>query len=263
MAKEDTSATVAFAMPSSKEDRTYTPEEVEVILSRAAKTQPSATALSHEELLDTAAQVGISREAVELAAKDLVRTRIATEEDHAVVTELEIQRQRARRGLLAHLVVYASVNALLVTINVLTGSFPWAVFPALGWGVALALHLFVVASPNPRRAQRARDKVRQREEKRKKRERERRREAAGPLGESAKELGVALERGVATMFSAAAKRIHEEVARVEGTLPEEAGVRVDAGGSGSSPIERKARVADEDEADEDERIERGDKERRR
>jgi hypothetical protein len=203
-------------MASSKEGRVYSQEEVNAILSRAVEQQSPTEGLTHEELLDTAMQAGISREAVEAAAQAFVASEVSVEEDRAVTEELAILRRRAWRGLFAHFVVYASVNALLVALNVLTSPFPWALIPALAWGVAIALHVFAVAFPNPRRAQRVRDRVRQREQKaRQKRERERLRQSVGPVGESAKELGLAIERGVATMFAAAAKRIHQEVARAE------------------------------------------------
>lgn len=48
------------------------------------------------------------------------------------------QRARARRT--AELRTYASVMLLLVAIWALTGAgYPWFVWPALGWGIALAL----------------------------------------------------------------------------------------------------------------------------
>jgi len=231
-----------------KPDRVYSQEEVNAILSRAVEKQSPTDGLTHEELLDTAMQAGISREAVEEAARGFALSRVSSDEDRAVALEIDLLRRRARRGLFAHVVVYSSVNALLVAINVLTTAFPWAVFPALAWGVAIALHVFAVAFPNPRRAEKVRERVRQREEKaRQKRERDRAREAIGPVGESAVELGQAIERGVATVLTAAAKRIHEEVARAQ----EPRNPRVSPGPA-VRVSDQESVAADEDELEDDE-----------
>lgn len=50
------------------------------------------------------------------------------------------RRLRAEKGFYAHLAVYAGVMALLAVINWSAGSPWWFVWPALGWGIALALH---------------------------------------------------------------------------------------------------------------------------
>ena len=51
------------------------------------------------------------------------------------------KRLEARRGFLAHLVVFALVNALLIVLNLAsgTGEF-WAKWPLMGWGIGLAFH---------------------------------------------------------------------------------------------------------------------------
>lgn len=45
------------------------------------------------------------------------------------------------RGFLAHLGPYVIVISFLAFINLLTSSYPWFIWPALGWGTALAFHL--------------------------------------------------------------------------------------------------------------------------
>lgn len=52
-------------------------------------------------------------------------------------------RSRAKAKLLFqnHAIVYAAVMAFLLIINLVTSSsYLWVVWPALGWGFALALH---------------------------------------------------------------------------------------------------------------------------
>jgi hypothetical protein len=54
-------------------------------------------------------------------------------------------RRRARRRLIrvkafySHLVVYAAVNALLHLINLVNGHRYWAIWPLLGWAIAVAI----------------------------------------------------------------------------------------------------------------------------
>ncbi len=55
----------------------------------------------------------------------------------------ERQRAAARAGLRGHLITYLAVMALLVAVWVAAGMtsgqwYPWPVWPALGWGMAVA-----------------------------------------------------------------------------------------------------------------------------
>lgn len=59
-----------------------------------------------------------------------------------------LERQARRRaglkmGWYLHALVYATVNALLAALSALQGQH-WAAYPALGWGVGLAVHGLVV-----------------------------------------------------------------------------------------------------------------------
>lgn len=49
------------------------------------------------------------------------------------------KRADARMGWYAHALVYVVVNTALVLLSLATGRH-WAIFPALGWGLGLALH---------------------------------------------------------------------------------------------------------------------------
>lgn len=57
------------------------------------------------------------------------------------------RRARRRAGLqlgwYVHAIVYVSVNAFLMLVAALDGR-SWAAYPALGWGLGLAIHGFVV-----------------------------------------------------------------------------------------------------------------------
>ena len=121
-------------------ERKHSREEVNAILSRAIQRENDGE-LSHEDLLGAAREMGIPEQAIESAAIELAAERA----ERAELIEL---RRDQWRGFVAHLIPYVMVNALLVTINVLTTHFPWAVFPALGWGIGLASHLWAVLFPS-------------------------------------------------------------------------------------------------------------------
>ena len=55
---------------------------------------------------------------------------------------VRFHREKARRGVVAHAVLYAVANAVLVALNLfLTPHKMWFVYPLLGWGVGLLFHL--------------------------------------------------------------------------------------------------------------------------
>jgi hypothetical protein len=63
----------------------------------------------------------------------------------AAPRERAIQRLKKRRDFYGHVLVYALVNGVLVTIWAVTGMhFFWPIFPMLGWGVAVILHAWDV-----------------------------------------------------------------------------------------------------------------------
>lgn len=53
------------------------------------------------------------------------------------------RRAGAKLGWYIHAMVYIAVNLLLATISAASGK-TWAIYPALGWGVGLAIHGAVV-----------------------------------------------------------------------------------------------------------------------
>lgn len=82
-------------------------------------------------------------------------------------TDLErLARRRAgaRLGWYIHATVYIAVNLLLAALSAMSGHH-WAVFPALGWGLGLAIHGMVVflvtggAGLHERLVQRERDRL--------------------------------------------------------------------------------------------------------
>ena len=49
----------------------------------------------------------------------------------------------AKLGWYIHAFVYTAVNLMLVLLSTMSGKH-WAIFPALGWGLGLAIHGMVV-----------------------------------------------------------------------------------------------------------------------
>ena len=236
-------------MPDPK--RVYSDEEVKSILSRAIDRQraTSPEGLSHDDLLAVARDAGIAPEAIEAAAAE-VTIRRAVEGD-----ELAVRRERAS-GFRIHLLTYLPVIAFLVFVNVMTTpSYPWVLWPAVAWGLGLALHARFAVFPSE--VEVARDVARRAERRRRAEEKKRRREAKSALKEGARELGHAVERGVAVMLTETAKRIHEEIDPIAGTQGRR--VRVEEGSV--RPGRTKPRE-DEDESDEEQEEEEAGKRRR-
>jgi fatty acid desaturase len=62
-----------------------------------------------------------------------------------------LQRLQAKRRFQRHALIYAVVIALLVVIWALTnfGNYFWPIWPALLWGIALAIHVWTVFGQRP------------------------------------------------------------------------------------------------------------------
>jgi hypothetical protein len=111
--------------------RFYEEDEAEQILNLAASMSSPLGQMSHERLLDTAAELGISAEAVEAAEKQISAQRL----DQRLRSEFDsIQR----REFYTHLTPYVLFNGFFVVM--LFYHHLWAIWPILGWGIGLALH---------------------------------------------------------------------------------------------------------------------------
>jgi hypothetical protein len=56
-----------------------------------------------------------------------------------------VARLREKRDLATHVVVYLVVNAALVGIWAVTGAgYFWPVWPLLGWGIGIVIHVYTV-----------------------------------------------------------------------------------------------------------------------
>lgn len=120
--------------------RFYDDEEAEEILRLASSMSPAGGTINRDRLMATAAELGISAEAVELAEKQLAGQK--NEKAHRAEFDA-----RQRKDFNSHLVSYLIVNVFLFFINVASGlKEVWFFYPILGWGIGLAFH--AVASLN-------------------------------------------------------------------------------------------------------------------
>jgi hypothetical protein len=125
------------------ESNQYDSEEVNRIIRRALKLSNEDT-ISHEELIETAAQVGLDPSVVEIAIK-------AERREYQKERTRQAALRRRKAGFQWHLWSYLVVNAALLLINNLIPGPWWFHWSVLGWGVGLAFHFKAVYFPGRKR----------------------------------------------------------------------------------------------------------------
>lgn len=132
-------------------DRHYDREELQVILARALERQARAAGrddLSHEQLLETAREVGLSPAEIDAAIADVDSAR----SQRAVVTALQAQQ---RQRLRSHAAAYLAVNLGLWGIDWATAAMGvnpqsgWHWIVAAAWGIGLLLHAWRTLTAGP------------------------------------------------------------------------------------------------------------------
>jgi len=93
---------------------TYTPEEAAEILKRALKQQSMKDqGLTHDELVEMAAEVGIDRGALEAATADVTEARASELARQSEARDLSEERARLLGRFMSSLLVYVVVNLIL------------------------------------------------------------------------------------------------------------------------------------------------------
>ena len=123
--------------------RQYDSDDVTRIIRRALKLS-NADTISHDELIETAKQVGLDPQIVEIAIKEEQR------EFKKERIRLAVLRRR-KAGFQWHLWSYLIVNAALLLTNKLTPGPWWFHWSVLGWGIGLAFHFKATYFPGRRR----------------------------------------------------------------------------------------------------------------
>lgn len=111
--------------------RKYSQEEVNAILRRALERQGSSSAITHDELIETAKELGIDPAALESAISEQ-RT---VGEYEAARAEYLVQR---RQKFYEHLRSYLIVNFVLFVVDLVTSGGVWFFWPLFGWGIGVA-----------------------------------------------------------------------------------------------------------------------------
>lgn len=111
---------------------TYTKEEVASILSRGLDRHEGGR-ISHDELFETAREIGMTTLEIEGAIADEARAR-------AERMALDEQHEIAVRGFLKHLITFVVTSVLVIVVDVrLSGGIFW--YFAVGvWAIAIAVH---------------------------------------------------------------------------------------------------------------------------
>jgi hypothetical protein len=119
-------------MSSDNTPRRYTPDEVNEILRRALDRQggSSTGALTHEDLIETARELGLDPAQVEAAI-------IEQEREGPIEAARATWKVERKRKFFEHLRSYLVVNVILFLINFATGEEVWFVWPLFGWGIGL------------------------------------------------------------------------------------------------------------------------------
>ncbi|MBX3251021.1 MAG: 2TM domain-containing protein [Myxococcales bacterium] len=185
----------------------YDDAEVEAILRAALDRPGAAEGLTHAELAEVAAEVGLSPEELEKAAKEVLGARVARREREQAEAVAKARRRARRRGFAQHVVTWGIVGTGLVALDYVTnGSVTWALYPIIGWGIGVGLHGAGLAFRDEEKevARIARDLRKRRErEEQKARDKERRR------GRSAAEVALedALDKGIALLLHKVADKL--------------------------------------------------------
>jgi hypothetical protein len=122
--------------------RQYTTEEAASIITRALDRQNGEGGrISHDELLETAREIGVTT--LELEKAVVEETKLRAER---IVRDEE--RQRGVRAVLRHLAVYVVVGAFCFVLDTRMTGGVWYLWVLLVWGLGVALHALRVLLPN-------------------------------------------------------------------------------------------------------------------
>lgn len=190
--------------PVSQQKR-YSDDDIRAILGRAVeRDHVDGDALGHADLVAVAQEMGVSPHAVEEAVAELAAER---ELGLALVERQSRRRRRFWRGLST----YGLVNAFLVGVDLITGGGMWWYWPAMGWGLFVALSGVRAFFPDDDKDRRAAEKVVRKRQR--KRDAQARRQAQQG---SEKELEEAVSRGVKSLVGAVARKMEVAAGVIDG-----------------------------------------------
>ena len=116
-----------------KARREYSTGEVGEIVRIALERQGSEGRISHDELLETAREIGVAAEDIEEAVAEEARIREAR-------AAVEARQKLARQWFVADLVAFVVVNGAIYVVDRAVSGGRWFVFPLILWSIVLAIH---------------------------------------------------------------------------------------------------------------------------
>ena len=126
--------------------RQYTNEEAASIITRVLERQNGEGGrISHDELLETAREIGITTLELEEAVVEETRLRA---ERIVLEEERQAERQKALKVLLRHLAAYVVIGAFCFVLGVRVTGGVWYVWVLLLWGLGVGAHALRALLPN-------------------------------------------------------------------------------------------------------------------
>lgn len=202
--------------------QTYSQQEVTEILKRALKQQSlRSEAMSHDQLVEMANEVGIDKDAVEAATVELAQSRADEMVRNTEAKELAEERTRLLSQFAGSLLTYLLVNTALYFIDRHFTGGTWYYWVLLGWGIGLAFQLRQVFFPERSLEHRKLREHRSAEKRARRAARDERRQkliaayTGKPpmMNQGAREFEQAVQAGVAALLSVAARKISEHADR--------------------------------------------------
>lgn len=193
----------------------YTQDEVNEIVRRALDQQVhDERVLSHQELVDIAAEAGIDREALERATTEIAQQRTQDRARQADLAEIAEERTIQLKRFGASAVSLSLLNTFFYFVDTHFTGGTWFYWPLVLSGTVLGLRVRHVIFPFDKLLKR-----REREEKRREREQRRsehwtRRLFRGATSsENAKRFEVVVQAGVNVLLTVAAKKLERHLKR--------------------------------------------------
>lgn len=121
----------ATTMDTANTPRKYSQDDVNAILRRALERQGSSSAITHDELMETAKELGIDPAALEAA----VNEQQTVGDYESARAEYVVHR---RQKFFEHLRAYLIVNLVLFFIDIVVSEGVWFFWPLFGWGIGIA-----------------------------------------------------------------------------------------------------------------------------
>lgn len=188
--------------------KTYTRQQVDEILRRAL-LEKSVEGISHDDLVAAAREVGIPSSAIEAAAAELG-------DNQRIAERAALIQRRKRTAFLRHLLLFLVINAGIFFVDQSDGGAFWFQYPLVIWGVILAAFGITQLAPDQQRLERRAERELEKEQRRiHKRRRLAARAAGDPNASAAREFESAVQEGVSTLLSSAARVIRSVVPEKE------------------------------------------------